>query len=140
MSHKNRIEQALALHRQEKFAEAAVIYQQLLRQRPGDYGLLHLLGLVYYQQGIIPQAISQFEKALRINSRDPMVFFNFGKLLTDAGQIEKACDSYRSAIAIALVPDWSAPHANLANNLLRLHRYHEAVDSGLQALRKNPRD
>ena len=49
-----------------KFAEAAVVYQELVKALPGDPGLMLDLGMALHMAGQDRQAIPQFENALKL--------------------------------------------------------------------------
>lgn len=126
------------MHQRGQLAEAAQCYRALLRQRPRDAGLLHLFGVLHYQNGDFAPARELIEKAIAIAPGHALMHFNLGKVLSDMGHAEQACASYRKAAV--LDPVSSAPYANLANNLNARFQYREAIDAGLLALARNPND
>lgn len=138
MTIQQRIQQAVSFHQQGKFAEAEHDYQTLLTLLPNDAGLLHLLGVLKFQLGHLPQAKMMIERAIAIDPSHATMHFNLGKVLNDIGEYEKSCASYRQAIW--LEPDHAAAYANLGNTLRALSRYNESIEMGYQALQRNPRD
>lgn len=138
MNIQSEIQQAVSLHQRGRLAEAAQRYVALLKRRPKDAGLLHLFGLLRYQTGDYAPAREMIERAIDIDAGHAVMHFNLGKVLTDMGHAKLACDSYRKAAL--LDPESSAPYANLAKNLNAQLQYRDAIDAGLTALARNPKD
>lgn len=132
------IDRALALHRAARYEEAGELYAKLLRATPRDAGLLHLLGLVRYQQGRLADAEPLIREAIRQQGREALFHFNLGKLLADKGDLRGACAAYRAALQIN--PAMAAAHANLASALSVLFQHGEAIAAAEAALRLDPRD
>ena len=63
------LEQAFALHRQNRLGEAEPLYVAVLRQKPDDFDALHLLGLLNMDYGRLPEALRLIGAALRTNGR-----------------------------------------------------------------------
>lgn len=138
MNVQQRIQQAIGFHQAGRFAAAENAYTELLKARPRDAGLIHLLGVLKYQTGGLLQARTLIEKAISIDARHALMHFNLGKVYSDLGLFEEACASYREAIRID--PGSGAPYSNLAHNLGQLRRYPESVDTAREALQRNPKD
>lgn len=132
------IDRALTLHRAARYEEAGDQYAKLLRATPRDAGLLHLLGLVRYQQGRLSEAEPLIREAIRHEGREALFHFNLGKLLADKGDLRSACAAYRAALQIN--PSMAAAHANLASALSVLFQHGEAIAAAEAALRLDPRD
>ena len=138
MDRSTAIDRALALHRSGCYEEAGEQYAKLLRTTPHDAGLLHLLGLVRYQQGRLDEAEPMIREAIRQQGREALFHFNLGKLLADKGDLRGACAVYRTALE--LDPTMAAAYANLASALSVLFQHAEAIAAAESALRIDPRD
>ena len=60
------IEQALQLHQQGRLSDADRLYQEVLRTRPRDFGALHMLGVLRFQQGQPQEALRLISAALAV--------------------------------------------------------------------------
>ena len=50
------LDRAVALHRQGRFQDAAAAYAQILARVPRSFEVLHMLGVVRFQTGDLPEA------------------------------------------------------------------------------------
>ena len=94
------------------------------------------LGLVYLNSGRLPQAIEQFEAALRAK---PDYFFahnGLGNALFLSGRAEEAIDHYQEALR--LYPSYPEAHNGLANALLQSGHLAGARAECVKALKLNP--
>src|SRR3974390_1032829 len=61
------LNQAIALHRANRLAEAELVYQQILRADPNQLDSIHMLGLIANQRGNHEEAVRQIDLVLKIN-------------------------------------------------------------------------
>lgn len=104
----------------------------LLKKRPRDFSVLHLLGVCKGEQGHIEQAISVLENARGLPGSDDAVHGNLGKYYLAANRVEDAIDSCMSAIRLNAKNGY-ALH-NLGNALTTAQRLPEAEKAFLKAL------
>ena len=78
----------------------------------------------------------ELQAALRLDARQPALWFNYGNLLRDTGRAEKAEEAYRRALA--LEPAFYRAATNLANLLGGLKRVDEALALHRAALAARP--
>ncbi len=88
---------ALELHEQREFSEAAACYQKILHHFPDADLVLYNLGLALYEQGQFPEAAAAFLHAAKINPNDPDYWFNAGLSLKQAGRLDEAVPAYEQA-------------------------------------------
>jgi Tfp pilus assembly protein PilF len=86
--------------------------------------------------GKMPEAISHYEHALRINPDYAEAHYNLGIALAQTGKIEEAIAHYEQALRIN--PDSAEPHINLGIALGQTGKIEEAIAHFQQALRINP--
>jgi tetratricopeptide (TPR) repeat protein len=67
------------------YAEAAQMYEQLVREGARDAALFHNLGNAYFQQGDLPRALLGYELAAQFNPRSPDIRTNLELARTQAG-------------------------------------------------------
>src|ERR1039457_5234681 len=91
------IRAALPLHQSGRLAEAAVIYDEVLRREPDNHDGLHLKGLIAHQQGRHDEAVDCIGRAVKLRPTDPIFWFNYGNVLRAAGRNSDAVEAYRRA-------------------------------------------
>jgi protein O-mannosyl-transferase len=94
------------------------------------------LGLVYLNSGRIPQAIDQFETALRIKPDYAFAHNGLGNALFLSGRAAEAINHYHEALKID--PGYPEAHNGLANALLQSGHLPEARAESEQSLKFNP--
>jgi tetratricopeptide (TPR) repeat protein len=92
------------------------------------------LGYLYLQRGDLDSAISHFETALQIRSRNSATHYNFGgapiennlaNLLAQKGRLNEAVDHYYNAMRLR--PGYGDPYLNLGNVLFKQGRMRDAM-------------
>ena len=95
------------------------------------------LGVALEKAGRVPEAIVQYEQALRLTPGYPEAHYNLGNALLNMGRLEDAIGHWDQASR--LKPDFAEAHYNLGVALTRLGRLPEAVEHLEQALRIEPK-
>ena len=130
------LQQALVLHQQGLFAQAAKAYQAILNEEPNHYNALQLLGTLCAQTGQFAPAVALFEKALSIDTQNPTVWNNLGNALNALGQSQAALQRYDQAIALAPeIPDF---YFNRGNAHKDLGQWEAALGDYAQAIERQP--
>ncbi|MFY9692771.1 MAG: tetratricopeptide repeat protein, partial [Xanthobacteraceae bacterium] len=75
------VEQALTLHQQGRFDEAAQIYDAVLAADPNNFDALHLGGVLRHQQGRSVEGLRLVAAALRAQPRAADALINYGVIL-----------------------------------------------------------
>lgn len=130
------LEQAKEWHAQGKLTEARNAYLAMLAHRPHDVEALHLLGMIYAEEGDFKQAQHYLEKAANLEKDNPGLMLHLANVLKLNGQIEKA-------IALLLTvtqehPQFSAAFNNLGTFYFANKNYPAAVQAFQQALDVQP--
>ncbi len=86
-------------------------FRALADKHPELGGAQANLGLIYRQQGKLPEAVAAMEKAVKASPSQPVFHNQLGITYRHAGQFTKAKDAYERAIS--LDPNYAAPHLNL---------------------------
>ena len=133
-----KFEQGVALHQQERLADAERIYLEVLQQQPNHFDALHLLGIISLQTGRTERAVELIGKAIGLNAAVPAVHSNLGNALKNLRRPADALASYDKAIA--LKPDYAEAHYNRGNLLLELARPADALKSYNQVIALRPDD
>ena len=88
MDRKTLNEQAVALHRSGRLAEAESLYLQLLADDPRDFSARHLLGVMRAQSGRMEEGLGDIALALQIKPDDPEALLNHANVLKLLGRLQ----------------------------------------------------
>ena len=102
-----------------------------------SFALSHYyIGTALWQRGKSPDAISQFEQAIRIKPDYTEAHCDLGAALQQEGKIEGAIGHYEQALRIR--PDKALLHYNLGGALMQVGRVQEAIGHWEQAVQIKP--
>ena len=96
----NAMQEAAALHREGRLAEAERIYATIVACMPDHFDALHLLGVLRQEQSRPAEALSLIAAALRLNARSADAHANYGLVLDGLGRYADAAVSFECALAI----------------------------------------
>ncbi len=133
---RNMLENALALHRAGRLAEAEAIYRQILATDPHHADSLHLLGMIEHQRGHHETAIELIGQAIAVSPSQAAYHSNLGTILQAQGKLDEATACFLRALA--LKPDWVEVLSNLGNVLQKQGELEEAARCQLRALTLKP--
>ena len=94
------------------------------------------LGVAFEQAGRIPEAIAQYEQALRIKPDFVEAHNNLGYALVKSGRMPEAIRVFENALRIE--PDYAEAHRNLGNIFLKEGKLSDAIGHYEQAVRIKP--
>ena len=120
------------------YAEAILVYQDLLLADPGHVLALNLLGAAYFYEGQYKDAEDCFRQAIRINPSEPDGHGNLGSTLRARGYYAEAESSLRRALK--LNPTHLEARINLGLVLTALNRLRDAKGHFNKVLKSNPRN
>jgi len=138
MNTKTLTDQAIALQRSGRLAEAERLYLEVLAQDSQDFAARHLLGVVRAQSGRLDQALADIEDALKIRPGDPEAVFNRANVLKILNRSPEALTGYDQALALR--PGWVQAENNRGTVLQALGRHEEALAAYDRALAAAPND
>ena len=92
--------QAVAHHRANRLKEAEIIYQRLRTAVPKNFDVLHLSGLVAYQQGRYADAADLFGRAHKISPRSAACLMHLGMCGSAQGDFVSAERHLRAALKL----------------------------------------
>ena len=118
------------------YADNESLWRDTLAKNPGAWAAWSNLGLVLAKAGKLPEAIADFEEALRIEPDYAEAHNNLAHALSRVGRIQDAIRHYEQALQIN--PYWAVAHNNLGNALRRVGRVDEAISQYEQAVRLDP--
>src|SRR5215469_15141222 len=120
-------DQALALFRGGRLAEAKRIARRILIEDPKHAQALHLLGVAASQQGNHTEGLRFIDAALQIDAESTTLHNSRGNVLVALRQFEEALANFETAIA--LNPQSAVALSNQGNVFQELGRFDEAIAS-----------
>jgi protein O-GlcNAc transferase len=132
------LEEAVWLHRAGRRADAAKIYEAILRQSPRDFYALYFLGFSHFESGDFEHAAQLIGEAVRVNPQSPDALYNLGCALQRLQRHDHAVAAFDGALAIR--PDYVEALVNRGAALVALTKYEPAAASIDRALQLSPDD
>jgi tetratricopeptide (TPR) repeat protein len=127
---------ALTARRNNDYRSEMALWSDTVAKRPANTRARNGMALALDHAGRLPEAIRQFEEALRLAPGDVEIRDNLGVTLEHAGRAVEAIRHYQAALA--LKPSFPEAHNNLGNALIRIGRIPEAIQQYEEALRLRP--
>lgn len=126
---------AVCRYRQQRWAEARALAEEVARQRPDDAKALGLLGLLAYRERNFHVAEQHLRRALELSPNDPQLHNYMGLIAYGQGDLQGAAAHFQRAVDLA--PDFAEALFNLARTLADppLERLAEARQHYEQAVR-----
>jgi tetratricopeptide (TPR) repeat protein len=131
------IQEAAALHRAGRLAEASEIYRKILKKNPRDPDALHLLGVALWQQGNPQDGLAWITKAVQVRDDFPDAHGNACVVASQIGDLKLAEHHARKVLQYRRN---TAAYTGLARILRGMGRWDEAVAVLRTAFETNPRD
>lgn len=100
------------------------LYTQTLKYAPHSYRVLNNLGMSYADRRDVPTAIEFYEKAVSVDSQNPVALHNLGNAYQTLGDAPRAISYYKEAIDHD--PAFGYSYSNLINILIQQGNSKEA--------------
>ena len=136
MNRNSLTEQAIALHRSGRWADAERLYQQVLAADPRDFTARHFLGVIKAQSGRSDEALAEISLALEIKPDDPEALLNLANVLKVLNRREEALAGFEHALAVKA--GWPQAENNRGTVLQALGRFQDALAAYDRALAASP--
>jgi len=130
------IQEALALHRAGRLAEAETLYLKALAADRNCYPALQLMGVIRLHQGRAAEALPYIERALRLQPRAPESLSNYGIALEAVGRDGEALRVLESVVKLS--PNDSRAWSDRGALLAKLNRNEEALADLDRAVARDP--
>ena len=135
MHQKFKIEKAIEFHKKGKLNEAKKLYEEIIEVDSNNSEILHLLGVIFYQENNYQVAKLLLLKAIQINPKNPIFYSNISL-------VEYENKNYDNALlfinkAILLKPQFSQGYYNKGNYLFALNKNIEAIENYNIAIKLN---
>ncbi len=126
---------AIQHHQAGRLQEAGHIYKSVLARNPNNADALHLLGLVAHQLGQHQPAAELMSRAIGIKP-SPVFYANLAEVWRALGQLDKAVECCRTALALRPAYPEAANHLGLA--LMQQGNLTQAIEQFQAALMVRP--
>jgi tetratricopeptide (TPR) repeat protein len=107
------------------FESVETLWHDTLAKNPNCWMAYNNLGLAYYEDGRVDEAIAQYEKSLGFDPSNAEALNNLGNALRKKGNLDEAIARYQKALEIK--PDFSEADNNLGNAFLQKGDVDEAI-------------
>jgi tetratricopeptide (TPR) repeat protein len=126
----------LTVQRNNDYHSEFSMCQDIVAKRPDNPRAHTNLGFDLQHAGRLPEAIEQYEQALRLDPDYFNAHLDMGSILLELGRPQEAV--VQSQEALRLMPLHRGAHFNLGNALLQMGKVTEAITEYEQALRIEP--
>jgi tetratricopeptide (TPR) repeat protein len=130
------LNEAVALHQAGLLDDAEAVYRRILATQPDHFDGLHLLGVIFAQNGRYTEAVDQIDSALKIIPNHFVALNDRANALLALRRFDEALASWNDALAVR--PDAIDIYANRGATLHSLKRFNEALASWDRALTLRP--
>ncbi|MEM1261535.1 MAG: tetratricopeptide repeat protein [Pseudomonadota bacterium] len=132
----NELQQAIALHRQGQWEQAAALYGDILKREPKHVDALRLSGTLALQAEQPTTALELLTLAATESPGDARIHFHLGLAAQQLASLDLAKQCYE--LALTLKPDYQVALENLAVVLRDLGELEQALEQSRRALLLNP--
>lgn len=125
-------EQAVGFHRAGEDDKAEILYRAVLVLDPSHAEAHYNLGLIFYTQRRLPEAIAAYRDAIFSRSDYADAYSNLGTILKEQGRLDDAIRLYRQAVALA--PESAVGYGNLGVAFNDQGKHEQAIAACRQAI------
>ncbi len=131
-------QQLINLLNNGQLATAETLAKTLISKHPNVFVLHHVLALALDGQQKFDQSVTSYENAIKLDAKNPDLYFNLGFAYTQTGLFDLAIFNYQKAVE--LNPKFFEAYGNLGTVYQRLGQLDDAVKSYQKGLTINPQD
>lgn len=128
--------QAQQFQQDGNFAQALIIYQQLLAEDANNPDILHQIGILYAQQQDYPRSLQYLNQAIKLQPQSAAIHNSKGNVLLRQNDPQAALQEYRKAVKID--PRYAIAYNNIGRCLYLQEKLIAAQKSYQQAIALNP--
>jgi len=128
----------LTWRRNQDYRSELAIRVDTATKCPNDAAAHYNLGVTLTELGRAPEAVEQFEEAIRLKPDYAWAHYSLAVALVQLDRVPEAIAEYEQALRIR--PDLPEAHNNLGFALVKAHRLPEAIQHFKEVLRLKPGD
>ena len=132
----SKFESAISLFQSGQLNKANNICSEILKDEPNNFEILHLLGIISFQEKKYDLSVEYIKKALKINPEQAEANNNLGIALKELKKFEKASESFNKAIKID--SNFAEAYNNLGIVLKELNQIDSAIDNWKKSIKIKP--
>jgi len=102
---------AFQKYQEYDYEGSKAIVEQLIKEQPNDAEVVHLLGMINFEQGNFDDALEQYETSIQLDPKKDYFYNNITQLLIQTNNCELLLDKLKTANK--LVPDNAVINFNL---------------------------
>lgn len=121
----------------QRLSNLSAEYIEILKKNPYDLAALGQLGILYGENGLLAEALEQFQKMLSVDKTNAVALNNIGNISLLQKRYDDARQAYESALRSS--PDDPGIICNMARVMLRLGKKEEARRLFMEAASIDPR-
>lgn len=121
---------------QGNLAQAMAMTLPRLALQPNNSVLYNIAGAISVRQGEMKIAIKYLSKAVELDDKNPMYYYNLGLAYDNRFETEQAINAYQKALQ--LNPNDKKVHCNLAKSYLDIECFSESLRHADQAISIDP--
>jgi len=127
---------AINFHQKGELQQAKELYRKVLAVHPENPDILHLLGLIAFQETRYSLAIEMISQAIEKDPSKPNYYNNLGLALTESKSLEEAKRCYQKALE--LHPMFAEAHCNLGLLLKQENKIEQSIRAFEKSIQINP--
>jgi Tfp pilus assembly protein PilF len=97
---KDSLQQAMHYHQSGNLHRAETAYRKILKEHPGNFDVLHMLGVVYAQLKNQESAVEYLKKALKIRPQSAYAWYNLGNAYRYNNEFGNASSCYQKVMEL----------------------------------------
>ncbi len=121
----------------QRLANLSTEYLDALKKKPNDTNAMDQLGILYGENGLLAEALEQFQKILAVDKNNAQALNNIGNINFLQERLEDAKLAYEGSLKAS--PDDTGVMVNLARVLLRMGKKSESKTLFENAISADPR-
>lgn len=124
------------IHRAGRLEDAKHGYLEILKANPNDVSALHLLGILYAEEGNLEEAQAYLEQAITLKAKDPVISLHLANILKAKGLFHQA-----SQVLLTILrehPNFAAAYNNLGTVYYAQAKLKEACEAYQKAIDLQP--
>jgi tetratricopeptide (TPR) repeat protein len=126
------------VQRNKDYKSAFTLWSDTVNKRPHNARAYNELGNIVDAMGKTSEALSYYDKALKLNPNYAKAYHNKGETFLKNGQVNEAIEQFD--IALHIKPDYFKALKGMGDALIQAGRSHDAILAYEKALQLNPDD